>query len=39
VLAHGLVGGRVQRVTAWEWVAGLTDVERAELRRRLDEDG
>jgi hypothetical protein len=39
VLAHDLARGHVQRVTAGEWVTGLTDVERAELRRRLDEDG
>ncbi|MGJ6969607.1 hypothetical protein ACSDR0_47765 [Streptosporangium sp. G11] len=39
VLAHDLARGTVRRVTWWEWLTGITDEEREQLRRQLDDDG
>ncbi|WP_329087720.1 MULTISPECIES: hypothetical protein [unclassified Streptosporangium] len=38
VLAHDLARGKVRRVTRWEWLTGITDAEREQLRRQLDDD-
>ncbi|MEU8383604.1 hypothetical protein [Streptosporangium sp. NPDC048865] len=38
VLAHDLACGTVRRVTRWEWLTGITDDEREQLRRQLDDD-
>ncbi len=38
VLAHDLARGKLRRVTRWEWLTGITDDEREQLRRELDDD-
>jgi len=38
VLAHDLARGKVRRVTRWEWLTGITDDEREQLRRQLDDE-
>ncbi|MEU4537694.1 hypothetical protein AB0G15_22820 [Streptosporangium sp. NPDC023825] len=38
VLAHDLARGKVRRVTRWEWLTGITDDVREQLRRQLDDD-
>ncbi|MEV4249862.1 hypothetical protein AB0J63_41430 [Streptosporangium canum] len=38
VLTHDLARGKVRRVSRWEWLIGITDEEREQLRRQLDEE-